>query len=471
MKKLFAFLMAVSMLITLSVPAIAEENETVFSASASADYETSNGLGTYNSNGSIDITVSLDEVSIPETVMGISVFMFKIGYDKDMVAPAVSGGIDSDGESFDYTSLMTKLPDGWECFGKVDSENGIFDLAIWDPTSINPIVESDALEIVVPFTVKPNAKGDDIVFTFNDCEIVEPNLEENALVEIGEITIEYALYPDVISELPEDALSLEIGGFQDGSNVVYYAQNDMTVSEYIYTYNQEDTEFDMSNYGILIADSKTGRITYFDISDNAKSDVVIPAGHYFIGVCKDNTNDFDKLVGIVAIDAVVTIYNINPEAVAKLTENVALTDAGCVIVDPKPILKEDSPANYDFENALIRVGATKLRINDFKALFENDITVLDENGKVVKSGYVKTGMTIDYADGVTIIMIGDVYADGKIDSFDYLYVRRHCFKTLELEGAMFLAADIDNSGDLNSFDYLLVKRIFFKTIDISALVK
>ncbi|MBQ4317489.1 MAG: hypothetical protein IJC20_04485, partial [Clostridia bacterium] len=298
MKKLWAILMAVSMLITLSVPAVAEENEIVFSASASADFATSNGLGTYNSNGNIDITVSLDEVSIPETVMGISVFMFKIGYDKDMVAPAASGEIDSDGESFDYTSLMTKLPEGWECFGKVDSENGIFDLAIWDPTSINPIVEADALEIVVPFTVKPNAKGDDIVFTFNNCEIIEPNLEENALVEIGEISVEYALYPDVTTELPEDSIDLEIGGFQDGANVVYYAQNDITVSEYIASYNQEDIEYDMSNYGILIADSKTGRITYFDISDDIKSDVVIPAGHYFVGVSKDNTEDFDKLANI-----------------------------------------------------------------------------------------------------------------------------------------------------------------------------
>ena len=472
MKKLLAVLMAALMIITLAVTVFAEETENPdvgFSASASADYVTSNGLGTYNAGGSIDIVVSLSDVVVPETIMGVSVFMFKIVYEQDKVTPAVSGGVDIDGESFDYTSLLTNCPDGWECFGKVDSENGIFDLAIWDPTSINPIVDANAIEIVIPFTVKDNAKGNDLVFSFDGCEVVETNLEEKASLEIEAVLIEYALYPDEMIELPEDAIALEIGGFQDGKNVVYFANEDITVGEYISLYEQENN-CDMSNYGIVIADSDTGRVDYFDFGNEAKADVVIPKGKYFVGVIADS-DDFDKLADDVAIDAIVTIYNINPESVAKLTEAIALTDAGFTVMNPKPIIKSDVPAVCDFENAIIKVGASKLKINDFENMFENSVTVLDADGNEVKSGYVKTGMTIDYADGIKIIMIGDVYVDGKVDSYDYLYVRRYCFNTLDLDDLQFVSADCNSDGEINSLDYLLIKRIFFGTIDIAVLAK
>ena len=65
-----------------------------------------------------------------------------------------------------------------------------------------------------------------------------------------------------------------------------------------------------------------------------------------------------------------------------------------------------------------------------------------------------------------IAKLGDVNQDGKIDSLDYLLVKRSCFKTYELEDVERVCADIDKNGTIDSADYLLIKRICFNTYTI-----
>ena len=60
-------------------------------------------------------------------------------------------------------------------------------------------------------------------------------------------------------------------------------------------------------------------------------------------------------------------------------------------------------------------------------------------------------------------LIGDANLDKKVDSVDYLLVKRHCFKTYTLEGNGFKAANVNGDGAIDSTDYLLVKRICFGT--------
>ncbi len=62
-----------------------------------------------------------------------------------------------------------------------------------------------------------------------------------------------------------------------------------------------------------------------------------------------------------------------------------------------------------------------------------------------------------------ISLVGDIDLSGKVDSLDYLMVKRACFGTYTLTKDEKSRADIDNSGKLDSTDYLFVKRIAFGT--------
>ncbi|HAN20555.1 MAG: hypothetical protein A2Y15_01040 [Clostridiales bacterium GWF2_36_10] len=94
---------------------------------------------------------------------------------------------------------------------------------------------------------------------------------------------------------------------------------------------------------------------------------------------------------------------------------------------------------------------------------------------VNKTGsYVGTGSKIQLKSGdtviaeLTVILRGDASGDGKINSSDYLLVKRHFLETYTLTGEFLSAADVDGSGSVSSTDYLKVKRHFLGSFDIHA---
>ena len=63
------------------------------------------------------------------------------------------------------------------------------------------------------------------------------------------------------------------------------------------------------------------------------------------------------------------------------------------------------------------------------------------------------------------VLYGDVNQDGKLNSLDYLLVKRAVMGSYRLpEGRETLAADIDGNGKVNAIDYLLLKRIILGTM-------
>lgn len=62
-----------------------------------------------------------------------------------------------------------------------------------------------------------------------------------------------------------------------------------------------------------------------------------------------------------------------------------------------------------------------------------------------------------------VYLLGDVNDDGKIDSVDYLIVKRTCFNSYELSADEAKRADVDSSTKVDSADYVIVKRIAFGT--------
>ena len=470
MKKLFSVLIVLSLLITAQTIVFAETDEIVFSVTADAKYVTSNQIGTYNADGEIEITVTLSDPVIPETVDGVSVFMFSIAYDSESVYPSaecVSGD-----DAFDFTDMVVSAPNGWECFGKNDSANGVIELALWDPDAVTPFVE-DVLEITVPFAVYETAGADPLVFEFVNCQIFDGSLREYAEIEIPSITVDYALRPDEILEIPDGAIAIDYVGYGDG-NSIFYATDRISIGEYVALYSDvENGEDKMSDYAIAIVNATNRIIWYFDTEigeSSDKSDFVSPSGHFLVAVKSDSIY-FDSFVRTLESEYELTVYNLNVKATGYSEKGAfAIEDAAFSITEPVPTLRDFANVVYDHENAIIRVYETKLDLFDFRDMFVNNVTVLDANGNEIYGGYIKTGMSIDYADGVTIVMMGDVDADGEITQRDYMLIKRNCFGSFDLTGANLLAARIAGGDTVAATDYLYVKRICFNTLIVSDII-
>lgn len=68
-----------------------------------------------------------------------------------------------------------------------------------------------------------------------------------------------------------------------------------------------------------------------------------------------------------------------------------------------------------------------------------------------------------WENGVDYFIRGDVTQNGKIDSRDYLLVKRAYFGTITLTDAQMAAADVNQNGKIDARDYLLLKRVYFGT--------
>ena len=69
-------------------------------------------------------------------------------------------------------------------------------------------------------------------------------------------------------------------------------------------------------------------------------------------------------------------------------------------------------------------------------------------------------------DSNLVYFYGDLNANGEIDEFDYLLVKRGFMATLELDPDTFLRGDVNGNGELDIYDYLLVKRHVMGTYTI-----
>lgn len=57
------------------------------------------------------------------------------------------------------------------------------------------------------------------------------------------------------------------------------------------------------------------------------------------------------------------------------------------------------------------------------------------------------------------VKIGDVNGDGKVNSMDYILVRKHILGVSKLSGDQLTKADASNDGKVNSMDYITIKKI------------
>ena len=62
--------------------------------------------------------------------------------------------------------------------------------------------------------------------------------------------------------------------------------------------------------------------------------------------------------------------------------------------------------------------------------------------------------------------LGDVNANGEVEKYDYILVKRAVMKTVELNNVQTLSADVNGKDGVEKYDYILIKRHVMKTFTI-----
>lgn len=93
-----------------------------------------------------------------------------------------------------------------------------------------------------------------------------------------------------------------------------------------------------------------------------------------------------------------------------------------------------------------------------QGLFEDGVEyIVDiESGKALNTPVNKTNPPKENVGG-------DANGDGKLDQFDYIYVKRTYFCTLALSEEQYTRSDVNKDGTVNQYDYILIKRAYFGT--------
>ena len=283
---------------------------------------------------------------------------------------------------------------------------------------------------------------------------------ENAMLEQAGFTVytEPVIQPDPLEVLPADAKKIDYVGYKHeaGLTVLLPAKEATTIGALVRLGDAAGIGSeapDMNYWAVMIIDAEGKVIGIYNKlgrPDGVKTDVAVPAGGAAIGVF-GNKNAFAN----VNIGDSVRVYNITEECF-NVTGHKAVTKAGYTVTPaPAKELTPKADAKLEVIDGKVRLYVDNVTIEAFKAMFDNEFTVLDSEGKEVTEGLVKTGMKIDFGEGFDITILGDVDQNGIVNSTDYLYARRAYLGTLTLSDAQKDAADLGNDAMGN---LILLKR-------------
>lgn len=184
----------------------------------------------------------------------------------------------------------------------------------------------------------------------------------------------------------------------------------------------------------------------------------IEPSDYSIKYSINNTNyDLDELPKFKEVGEYTVNYKITKDGNEDLTGSNKVKIYGIKKIDSELSLKEDIliTRNNDFDG-----------IKDKITTYSNSTKFFhyDKDKKVVDS-IIKTGDFIDINinDSKSYLykfsLLGDVNADGKITSADYVKIRKHIMQTeLIKDNLYFYSADVNNDNKISSADYVKIRK-------------
>lgn len=187
------------------------------------------------------------------------------------------------------------------------------------------------------------------------------------------------------------------------------------------------------------------------------------------------------------------------DAIKLLSEQEAVLEADVNAI----IYPEDSETYIASESPINESNVDEIKLSDtfvssvFELTFEEELDVSqfggEEKGYLFGVGVEKIDPVIGFsylvtvdgkianaivkrvfedADGVLSVTAfttygnGDVNGDGKVDSFDYILVKRLCQATYRGKLSQLGKADVNADGTVDKYDYILVKRHVLGTYEI-----
>lgn len=129
---------------------------------------------------------------------------------------------------------------------------------------------------------------------------------------------------------------------------------------------------------------------------------------------------------------------------------------------------------YTESDGTVRGVVSNTKVSDFLAMLNttSGVTIRNSEGNVKTSGFIATGDVVEkrQASGNplrwTVVVLGDLTGDGKVDGVDYMYLKRSVLGTFGLSGAPLKAADVIPNGKADAIDYMYLKRHVLGTYNI-----
>ncbi len=200
------------------------------------------------------------------------------------------------------------------------------------------------------------------------------------------------------------------------------------------------------NDGIYDVLSWTGAIAGWTLEADSTKDFVLNLKY---------TSEVDKVVGHFVK------YNTN-SSVDSIVVSYSINGTDYTVIDSDTIYLET-----------IAVGAKDTAMSSYRYTVLFDSPVEANFIKVTVGAPAKMTLLVEELDvygtheGVLAPVViegnGDVNDDGKVDSVDYLLLKRYCFNSYTLSVEEKTRGDLDGNGIINSVDYVLVRRIAFGT--------
>lgn len=193
----------------------------------------------------------------------------------------------------------------------------------------------------------------------------------------------------------------------------------------------------------------------------------------------ETDNDFivkyeikDNIINIKALDEgivnIIVTSNDNPEEIVNI--ELYIYEYKKLLNDNYPIYRGENLI-YGFDIDYIEISGQIISSEFFKSSFKNrvlDVKLFDETHTEIMEGtrFVGTGMIVElhannkHLDSLWVVYKGDVSGDGQIGGYDITQIENHINGIRELEGAHFIAADVDFNGvvdeqDLNKLNKMI----------------
>ena len=326
------------------------------------------------------------------------------------------------------------------------------------------------------------------IFTFTDLTLdTELEGETDKTLKEFELDKSYAVvatYKDG-TVLLSDIFLMEYGiirepSVADPSVEVNFPEDVQSYQWYTYEYQEIVEVTDEIGDSAYLDGESIGEPSYYDEEQKCW----IPSLYSMVG---DNDEIFEYDIFIVELnkgEAITVFPSEELEDIYAMLYDVEYDPDIGALIDNSWVANEDGSYTFvaPFDESFYFYCDTLYEDCTFTAIINDSYRPIVIEGQteseLTEYGVGSYFCVITYKNGVELITVdveftsddlvklGDVNADGAINQYDYILVKRHYFGTRLLSDSEIKPADVNGDGEVNQYDYILIKRHYFGTYTI-----